>query len=73
MVQVSAVADRLGIGLHEVTVIDSRTMMRARLRAALPDLEVPDWPDDVLLYPGALRALSASSRVSSVPDHGSSL
>ena len=73
VVQVSAVADRLGIGLHEVTVIDSRTMMRARLRAALPDLEVPDWPDDVLLYPGALRALSASSRVSSVPDHGSSL
>ena len=69
--QVSGVADRLGVPLHEVTVIDTRAMIRARLRAALPDLEVPDWPDDVLLYASALRDLSGSARPASAPDHGS--
>lgn len=65
--QVAAVADRLHVALHEVTVIDTRPTVRERVREALPDVDVPDWPEDVLLYPAALQEIGSLAATHGVP------
>ncbi len=47
----------LNLGLDAVVFIDDSPVERARIREALPEVLVPEWPDDKRLYPHALRSL----------------
>lgn len=47
----------LNLGLQSVVFIDDNPAERARVREALPEVLVPDWPEDKLLYPSTLLAL----------------
>ena len=47
----------LNLGLDSTVVIDDNPLERARVREALPDVFVPDWPKDKLSYRQALLAL----------------
>lgn len=48
----------LNLGLQSVVFIDDNPVERARVREALPEVEVPEWPEDVLLYPRELLGLT---------------
>lgn len=54
---VAELAQELNLGLQSVVFIDDNPVERARVREALPEVLVPDWPEDKRLYPSALRAL----------------
>ncbi len=54
---VADLASELGIALQHVVFVDADPAERARVRDALPDVLVPDWPADRLRYPQALAAL----------------
>jgi FkbH-like protein len=47
----------LNIGLQSVVFIDDHPVERARVKEALPEVFVPDWPEDPLLYTSALYRL----------------
>jgi len=47
----------LNLGLQSVVFIDDNPAERARVREALPEVYVPDWPKEVFLYTSALRSL----------------
>ncbi|HEY0872035.1 MAG TPA: HAD-IIIC family phosphatase [Vicinamibacterales bacterium] len=47
----------LRLGLDAVVFIDDSPAERARVRESLPEVLVPEWPSDGLLYPRALAAL----------------
>ena len=47
----------LNLGLDSAVFIDDNPAERARVREALPQIFVPDWPANPLYYPAALRAL----------------
>jgi FkbH-like protein len=47
----------LNLGLQSVVFIDDNPVERARVREALPDVYVPDWPSEPFLYPSALHNL----------------
>lgn len=53
----NALVARHGVALDAMVYIDARDAVRARVRAALPEVYVPDWPVDKLLFPSALLAL----------------
>ncbi len=53
---VDLVAD-LNLGLTAVVFIDDNPAERARVRDALPDVLVPEWPKSPVSYADALRAL----------------
>jgi FkbH-like protein len=50
-------ASELNLGLQSVVFIDDNPVERARVREALPEVLVPDWPEDKFLYPSALYRL----------------
>lgn len=50
-------SSELNIGLHSVVFIDDNPVERARVREALPEVVVPEWPADPLRYTTALRRL----------------
>ncbi len=52
-------AAELQIGLDAVVFIDDSAAERSRVREALPDVFVPDWPEDPMLYSGALSSLTS--------------
>jgi FkbH-like protein len=54
---VRELAEELRLGLSSVVFIDDSAIERGRVREALPEVLVPDWPQAPLLYPEALRAL----------------
>lgn len=54
---VAELTAELNLGLDSVVFIDDNPMERARVREELPDVLVPDWPEDKRLYPQALRSL----------------
>jgi FkbH-like protein len=54
---VAAMAQELNLGLQSVVFIDDNPVERARVRDALPEVFVPDWPADKLLYVPALLQL----------------
>ena len=54
----------LNLGLDSVVFIDDNPVERARVREALPQLCVPDWPSDKRLYPEALLSLDYFDRPS---------
>lgn len=47
----------LKLGLQSAVFIDDNPVERARVREALPEVFVPDWPDDCMLFPSALLAM----------------
>jgi exopolysaccharide biosynthesis WecB/TagA/CpsF family protein len=51
------IARELNLGLGSVVFIDDSPVERSRVRAALPEVYVPDWPQDKLLYTSALLEL----------------
>ena len=57
---VDLVAD-LNLGLQSVVFIDDSPIERARIRDALPEVYVPEWPEDKMLYKMALQDLRCFS------------
>lgn len=51
------IADELNLGLQSVVFIDDNRVERGRVREALPEVFVPEWPTDPTLYPLALASL----------------
>jgi FkbH-like protein len=51
-------AAELNLGLNSLVFIDDNPSERMRVREALPDVLVPDWPADRLLYEQALAELT---------------
>jgi len=51
----------LNLGLSAAVFIDDNPVERARVREALPDVYVPEWPADKRLYPSALLRLDCFS------------
>jgi FkbH-like protein len=49
----------LNIGARSVLFIDDNPVERARVREFLPEVMVPEWPENKLLYDQALRRLPA--------------
>jgi predicted enzyme involved in methoxymalonyl-ACP biosynthesis len=60
--EIAALGARLGVGLESMVYIDAHAPTRTRVRAALPAVFVPDWPEDKLLYPSALQGLRCFDR-----------
>ena len=57
---IRAVATRLAVSQNAIIYVDEQAQARAQVRAALPQVYVPDWPDDRLLYPSKLLSLRAT-------------
>lgn len=53
-----SLAEELNLGLGAVVFIDDNPAERDRVRAALPDVLVPEWPEDPTNYVSAIRALN---------------
>ncbi|MGP9468259.1 HAD-IIIC family phosphatase [Halomonas sp. TP35] len=56
-----AIANDLNIGLHSVVFIDDNPVERGRIAEALPEVFVPEWPEDPCEYVTALRKLTCFS------------
>jgi FkbH-like protein len=54
---IAELADELNLGLQSVVFIDDNAFERARVHEALPEVFVPEWPEDPLLYARALQAM----------------
>lgn len=55
---ISAIAQELNLGLQSVVFIDDNPVERARVREALPEVLVPEWPRDKAQYVAALHRLT---------------
>ena len=68
---VQELTQELNIGLQSVVFIDDSPAERARVREALPDVLVPEWPENKMLYPRALMSLGCfEAGVRSAEDAG---
>jgi len=54
---IAALASELNLGLQSVVFIDDNPVERARVREALPEVLVPEWPDDKTSYASTLLQL----------------
>jgi FkbH-like protein len=54
---IADLATELNLGLQSIVFIDDNPVERARVREALPEVLVPEWPEDKLLYPSAFGRL----------------
>lgn len=54
---VADIAAELNLGLQSVVFIDDNPVERARVREALPEVFVPEWPKDPRLYASTLASL----------------
>jgi FkbH-like protein len=54
---IAGLAAELNLGLQSVVFIDNSPVERARVREALPEVFVPEWPEDPMLYKVALERL----------------
>ena len=55
---IAELATELNLGLQSFVFIDDNPVERARVHETLPEVLVPDWPEDTLLYPQALLDLA---------------
>lgn len=55
---IAALAEELNLGLDACVFIDDNPAERARIREELPEVAVPEWPDNKLLYASALARLA---------------
>ena len=51
------IVDEINIGLQSVVFIDDTPQQRSLVKETLPEVLVPDWPEDPVLYPYALKKL----------------
>lgn len=58
------VVEELNLGLQSVVFIDDNPMERARIREALPEVLVPEWPSDRTQYRRALLDLDCFNAAS---------
>ena len=58
----------LNLGLKSVVFIDDNPAERGRVREALPDVLVPEWPSDKLQYEDALTALTCFDTLTSTEE-----
>ncbi len=56
--------NELNLGLQSVVFIDDNPVERSRVAEALPEVYVPEWPADVMLYSKALLSLGCFDVVS---------
>ena len=54
---IADLAAELNLGLQSVVFIDDNPVERARVRDALPEVFVPEWPEDKLRYTERLQGL----------------
>ncbi|MCP4004597.1 MAG: HAD-IIIC family phosphatase [bacterium] len=54
---IAEIVSELNLGLQSVVFIDDNPAERARVREALPEVLVPEWPKDPMLYSEALLGL----------------
>jgi FkbH-like protein len=54
---IAELVSELNLGLQSVVFIDDNPVERGRVKETLPEVLVPDWPEDKLLYPSALAQL----------------
>jgi FkbH-like protein len=54
---IAEIAAELNLGLQSVVFIDDSPIERGRVREALPEVHVPDWPRDPTHYGRALESL----------------
>jgi len=54
---IQELTQELNVGLQSVVFIDDSPVERARVREALPDVLVPEWPENKMLYPRTLMSL----------------
>lgn len=57
-------ATQLNVGLQSVVFIDDQPAERGRVREALPEVFVPEWPVDKMLFKKTLQSLSCFDTVS---------
>lgn len=55
---IAAMAEEINLGLGSLVFIDDNPVERDRVRQALPDVHVPEWPVDPANYVHALNALN---------------
>ena len=55
---VAELAEELNLGLQSIVFIDDNPIERARVREALPEVYVPEWPDDKTLLARSLLQMS---------------
>lgn len=55
---IASLVEELNIGMDSVVFLDDNPVERERVKTALPSVEVPELPDDKMLYPSFLRSLS---------------
>jgi FkbH-like protein len=58
-----ALTEELNVGLDAVVFIDDSAAERARVREALPDVYVPEWPSSPMRYVDALLSLDCFDTV----------
>ena len=51
------IAEQVNIGLHSIVFIDDMPEQRNLVREVLPEVLVPEWPVDPVMYPYALKKL----------------
>lgn len=54
---VAELVDELNLGLQSAVFIDDNSFERGRVREALPEVSVPEWPDDPFRYRQKLRSM----------------
>jgi FkbH-like protein len=54
----------LNVGLDSVVFLDDSPAERSRIRMALPEVYIPEMPDDKLEFPAFIRSLNCFSNVS---------
>jgi len=55
---VARLVESLNLGLQSVVFIDDNPFERARVREALPEVLVPEWPEDPFRYRATLRKMN---------------
>ncbi len=55
---IAQLAAELNLGLQSIVFIDDNPVERARVREALTEVYVPEWPSDVTLFPSYLLQMS---------------
>lgn len=55
---IAGIAEELNLGLQSVVFIDDNPVERARVQEALPEVLVPDWPEDKTLYASTLGEMN---------------
>lgn len=55
---IAELVEELNLGLQSVVFIDDNPLERARIRDVFPEVYVPEWPKDKMLYASTLLSMS---------------